>query len=331
MTSTSAMIGVNREPGFSCHRFEPKMRVFAVSLENQPTPSEVPTAPASAKRNVTRNEIVILGEGLPAAPRIMAQLVELLADPDTDTTDIASILRSDPALTARAIRMSNTIIFGPVGADVTDIEEALTRVGVANVLGLVGAAGVSGWVAEPLPVYGIDIDTFQRSSLCHAQTAEHLADRLGEDFRAAYIVGLLRGLGMIVLDRAAGVLAEPPRFTPEKYRSYDEFELEVFGVTSREATRILLEEWGFPAPIVQALDLHLLDKPDAVSNRLACIVNVAGEVAAAAGHGLPGDDAHWLAAPGKYETLGVTEDFWKDLCAAAKARSAGISATLAAK
>lgn len=261
----------------------------------------------------------------------MAQLIELLTDPDTDTTDIACILRSDPALTVRAIRMSNTIIFGSVGADVADIEEALTRVGVANVLGLVGAAGVSEWVAEPLPTYGIDIDTFQRSSLCHAQTAEHLAHQLGEDFRAAYIVGLLRGLGMIVLDRAAGVIAECPTFNPAKYRSYDEFELQVFGLTSRDVTRILMEEWGFPTPIVQALDLHLLDQPGSLTNRLACIVNVAGEVAAAAGHGLPGDDVHWTAMPEKYETLGVTESFWKDLCAAASARSAGIFAALAAK
>jgi HD-like signal output (HDOD) protein len=302
-----------------------------VASETQPSSSNAAPAEAGASHALARNQIVILGEGLPAAPRIIGQLTELLADPDTDMPAIASVLRTDPALTARAIRMSNAIMFGPVGTDVADIEEALTRVGVTNVLGLVGVAGITQWVAEPLALYGIDIDTFQRSSVCHAVTAEHLAQQLGEDFRAAYVVGLLRGLGMIVLDRAAGVITNCPVFNPAKHRSYDEFERQVFGTTSRDVTRLLMEEWNFPAPIIEALDLHLLDTADSLGNRLACIVNVAGEIAAAAGHGLPGDDVHWTAAPGKYETLGVTEDFWKELCAAAKGRSAGMCDTLSSE
>jgi len=301
---------------------------LAPAMQQTSSSSPSPTEPAGAKHVFSRNQVLILGEGLPAAPRILARLAELLDDPNTGTPEIARVVETDPALAARAIRLSNTIMFGPIGADVTDIQEALTRVGVTNVLGLVGAAGIAGWVAEPLPVYGIDLDTFQRSSLCHAQTAEHLAQQVGEDPRAAYIAGLLRGLGMIVLDRGGSVFKPQPAYDAVQYKSYDAFELEVFGLTSREATKILLDEWKFPKPIVDALDLHLLTTADSVSNRLACVVNVAGEIAATAGHGLPGDDVHWTATPEKYEAIGVDADFWKDLCAAAKARSAGIFAAL---
>jgi hypothetical protein len=59
-------------------------------------------------------------------------------------------------------------------------------------------------------------------------------------------------------------------------------------------------------------------------------VNVAGEIAAAAGHGLPGDEVHWTASPGKYDVLGVTLDFWNQLCGESQARFAGACEALKA-
>lgn len=254
----------------------------------------------------------------------MAQLTDMLADVDTDVSDIGRTLRTDPALTARVIRMSKTIMFGGSSAEVVDIEQALTRVGFSNVLSLVGAAGITQLAPELLQLYGIDIDTFQRCSLCHALAAENLARAVGEDSQAAYIAALLRGVGMIVLDRAVeGVLSDEPLFIPTQEQSYEDFEMRIFGLTSVDVTRILMDEWKFPEPIVSAIDLHHLNRPDALSNRLACIVNVAGEIAAAAGHALPGDTLHWNAAPGKYDVLGVTFEFWNELCGAARARFVG--------
>ncbi len=248
----------------------------------------------------------------------------MLADIDTDVSAISQVLRTDPALTTRVIRMSKTIMFGGAGAEVVDIEQALTRVGFSNVLSLVGAAGITQLAPEPLKLYGIDLDTFQRCSLCHALAAETLARAVGEDSQAAYVAALLRGLGMLVLNRAVdGVLGDEAMFVPEQEQSYEEFELRLFGVTSVAVTRTLMEEWQFPEAIVSAIDLHHLNRPDALSNRLACIVNVAGEIAAAAGRGLPGDHVHWTAAPEKYDVLGVTFESWNELCDGTRERFVG--------
>jgi len=281
------------------------------------------SSPSTVPR-LTRAEIVTHGQGLPPAPRIMAQLSDMLSDVDTDVADIARTLRSDPALTARVIRMSKTIMFGGASNEVIDIEQALARVGFTNVLGLVGAAGITQLAPAPLRLYGVDIDTFQRCSLCHALAAESLARALGEDSQAAYVAALLRGIGIVVLDRAAATLvADTELFVAAPGQTYEDFELQLFGLTNVDATRILMDEWQFPETIVRAVDLHHLKAPEALENRLACIVNVAGEIASAAGHGLPGEEAHWTAAPGKYDVLGMTLDFWNELCEAARLRFAG--------
>lgn len=252
----------------------------------------------------------------------MARLGEMLKDVDTDIHDLARILKTDPALTTRVIRMSKAIMFGGA-AEIVDVEQALARVGFSNVLGLVGAAGITQLVPSPLRLYGIDVNTFQKCSLCHALAAEGLARAVGEDSQSAYIAGLLRGLGMIVFDRAATEtdwIAEGETFTLARDGCYADFERRVFDTTSAEVSRILLEEWKFPDAIVHAVDLHYLSVPDALSDRLACVLNVAGEIAASAGYGFPGDDRHWTSAPEKYDILGVSFDFWTHLCSEANSR-----------
>jgi HD-like signal output (HDOD) protein len=255
----------------------------------------------------------------------MARLGEVLKDVNADVSDIARTLKTDPALTARVIRMSKAIMFGGA-SDISDLEHALARVGFSNVLGLVGAASITQLIPAPLKLYGIDVNTFQKCSLCHALAAEGLARAVGEDSQAAYIGGLLRGLGMIIFDRAAAetdLIAEGDTFTLGRDHCYAEYERRVFGCTSSHVTRTLLEEWKFPDPIVNAVDLHYLSEPDALTNRLACVLNVAGEIAATAGHGFPGDDHHWTTAPEKYEVLGVSFDFWGQLRTEANMRFSG--------
>ena len=277
-----------------------------------------------------RNEILRLGQTLPAAPRIMSELGDILKDIDTDISDIARILRTDPALMTRVIRMSNTIMFGG-SAEITDIEHALARVGFSNVLGLVGAAGITQLTPKPLRIYGLDIDTFQRCSLCHALAAENLARAVGEDTHSAYIAALLRGIGMVVLDRAAGDLDEPPEpIALSQNPCYSDFEHRLFGLTSVDVTRILMDEWNFPEVIVKAIDLHHLTAPDALNDRLACVVNVAGEMAAASGYGFPGDERHWTTAPGKYDVLGLSLEYWTELSQQASERFFGACESLKA-
>ena len=271
---------------------------------------------------LTREEIVKYGQSLPPAPKIMARLGEMLKDLDTDILDLARVLKTDPALTSRVIRMSKAIMFGGA-SDINDLEQALARVGFSNVLSLVGTAGITQLAPEPLRLYGIDVNTFQKCSLCHALAAESLARAVGEDTQAAYVAGLLRGIGMIVFDRAAtdrDWIVEGEPFSLSRDGCYAEYERRVFECTSATVTRILLEEWRFPSAIVNAVDQHHLSESDALTNRLACVLNVAGEIAAAAGFGFPGDERHWSTAPEKYDVLGVSFEFWGHLCHEANAR-----------
>jgi HD-like signal output (HDOD) protein len=267
---------------------------------------------------ITRDAIFEHARKLPAAAQILSGLCELLQDPNTDLDQISSAIRFEPTLAARVIRMSNSTVFG-AGGRVGSVDEAVSRVGFTEVLRLVGAATVAGLVDESLGCYGITADRLRESLLCHALASEALASYTDIDPRTAYSGGLVRCIGMMVLDRAGRPrMAESDNFDPKRFDCYWQWEAERFGVVGNMVTMMILEEWLFPAGLVAALQDHLLLRDFAYENRFACILNLAGAIVAENGVALPGEAACWTVTPEKLAAIGIDEN---------KFRSAATQAT----
>lgn len=255
---------------------------------------------------LTRDQILDHARALPAAPRVMAELCELLQDINTDLDQIALVIRADPALAARVIRISNSIVYGGEW-QVSSIDDAVNRVGFEEVLRLVGTASVAGFVDRSLTMYGLEAEDVRASLLMHALAAEALARHTMVDPRTAYTAGLLRALGMMVLDRAArGRLAENLAFKADQFPTYLDWELARFGLGSADVTRMTLDEWRFPDEIVTAIEEHL-PQSGQFENAFAALLNVAGSIVTTVGLALPGERNHWTLTPEKLAAAGLDE------------------------
>jgi HD-like signal output (HDOD) protein len=256
---------------------------------------------------LTRDQILDHARALPAAPRVMAELCDLLQDINTDLDHIALVIRADPALAARVIRISNSVVYGG-DWQVASIDEAVNRVGFEEVLRLVGTASVAGFVDRSLTVYKLEAEQVRASLLLHALACEALAKHTNIDSRTAYTAGLLRAMGMMVLDRAArGRLAEPLAYDPQQFPTYVDWETARFGLGGADVTRMILDEWRFPDEVVTAIEEHLLQRPGSLENPFACLLNLAGSIVAEAGLALPGDQLHWAVTPEKLAGAGIDE------------------------
>lgn len=256
---------------------------------------------------LTRDQLLDHARALPAAPRVMAELCELLQDINTDLDQVAGVIRADPALGARVIRISNSVVYGG-GLQVSSIDEAVNRVGFEEVLRLVGTASVAGFVDRSLTMYGIEAEDARASLLLHALACEALARETSLDPHTAYTAGLLRGMGMMVLDRAArGKLGPAFAYDPQHFPTYLEWETKRFGLGSPDVTRMVLDEWRFPDVVISAIDEQLLLQPHHLENALACLVNLAGAVVNDTGLALPGDRPHWSVTPEKLAGAGIDE------------------------
>jgi len=254
---------------------------------------------------VSREKILTTARLLPAAPQVLAGLCELLQDVNSDLDQVANQIRFDSALSARVIRISNSATYGG-GQRIGTVDEAVNRVGFGEILRLVGIATVAGLVDRSLTFYGIGAERMRESLLLHALASEALAQRADVDPRLAYSGGLLRNLGVMVLDRVARERQPAPdAYDLQRSPTYVDWETHTFGLTNTEVTTTVLDEWHFAPELVAALQEHLLTREAGYDDRLACVLNLAGAVVASAGFALPGDMGFWTPSDNKFSATGL--------------------------
>jgi HD-like signal output (HDOD) protein len=255
---------------------------------------------------LTRERILTVARGLPAAPQVLSELGELLQDPNTDLEQVSDLLRRDPALAARVIRIGNSPAFG--GNALATVEEAVNRVGFGEIFRLVGLATTSRLADRALACYGLEAEAFRASTLFHALAAEALArEAAGHDPRVAYTAGLMRGVGMIVLDRLMRDSAAGARYAAEGGEGYAVWEGRAVALSNPEVAAVILAEWRFPADVVEGVRDHYLLGTNTAPSPLAGLLNAAGVIASSNGRALPGEASYWTYCAGQLAGVGVDD------------------------
>ena len=83
------------------------------------------------------------GRDLPALPAAVLELLALLAKEDVDIDELAAKLSVDMALTAKTLRIANSSFYG-ARREVTSVPDAVARLGLRMVKGIVTVASVAG-------------------------------------------------------------------------------------------------------------------------------------------------------------------------------------------
>lgn len=236
-----------------------------------------------------RDSIITLGSKLPPALGIFGRLRGLLDDVDCDVDAISELLQMDPALTFQVIRLSNSAMYG-LGARCHTLDEAISRVGFNEIHQLVGLVVSRQAFQGDLTQYGIPAGRLWENAVAVGSLASAFATRAGQNAGSAYSAGLLRNLGKIILNNHPGAhtfpgdAVEPDLFAWEKNH---------YGVTSAEATAMLLDHWRFPLEIAGAICSHRTPADGGEFGVGAATLHLAGAYAADWGCVLPGELAGW--------------------------------------
>jgi len=252
---------------------------------------------------LTREQIIALGSKLAPAAATLARLRPLLADSNTDLDQVVNLIRLDPALTFHVVRMSNSVLFGTYERNNT-LEGAVGRVGFMEIYRLVGLAASKQLCQHDLATYGLSAARLWENSVATAAAAEVLALPAGTEAGLSYATGLLRNLGIVIIDAFSAGRVYPGE---AEWPLVSEWEQSAFGLTSAEVTAILLEHWRFPSDVVDAVRSQYDPFADAQSNLGACVLNLACGVSARFGLDLPGEAGHWVRSDAKLTLGGVTD------------------------
>jgi putative nucleotidyltransferase with HDIG domain len=185
---------------------------------------------------------------LTALPALDPRLLEILAERDVDVQygHLRELLRVDPALAARVLKVANSAFYG--SRSISSIDRALTVLGAGAVAGVPLAArfdSTSGRVVES------EFRMLRRHSLATAVAARTLAARAqpgGWDSESAFVLGLLHDLGWLVqlqIDSDQPLRRAPAAAPP--------------GVDLAEHALLsaaLLAHWQLPAQFIDAVRNH---------------------------------------------------------------------------
>ena len=212
---------------------------------------------------------------LPPFPDTALRVREALSDPDVSIDTLSSIVLSEPALTARLLRMANSAMMRRGPLEITDVKTAMSRVGLDMVQNAAVslAANEAFQVADGSPLRE-HLDKTRKHSIKVCAVAYALAKRVKISGKPdeAMLAGLLHAIGKFyILTRADDF--------PELFANAEALE----GLLNEWHTgvgRAIVESWGFPEEIVDAVDEHeLLDREKLGQADIADIVIVANLLA----------------------------------------------------
>lgn len=249
-------------------------------------------------------DMFAVAKELPAAPQVLSELAELLQDINTETDAVSALLRQDATLAAAILRAANSPYYGAGG--VGSVEGAINRVGFREVHRLVGYAATGLLAERALPFYRIDPEGLREHMIATAFACEILALRTPINPRHAYTAGLLRPVGMMVLDRMARrALTENDLFQADRDGDYATWESRVMEIRNAAVAAIVMTEWRFSADVVESVRGHLLTPGATAPTRGAALLHLSVGVAERLGLVLPGEAGRWNPTAAKLELAGV--------------------------
>jgi HD-like signal output (HDOD) protein len=151
---------------------------------------------------------------LPCFPDIVPRVRRALADPRSTPDKIVTVVGAEPRLAARILQIANSAIFNASGPPITDLRQAVTRLGSQLVQSVTMAFAVQQMKADPvLKRMGEPLAQLWERSLMVASMAQLLARRSRVAPEEAFLAGLLHGIGRFYIlvrasDRLAGGRAE---------------------------------------------------------------------------------------------------------------------------
>lgn len=220
-------------------------------------------------------------DALPPAPQILPKLLRVLAEPDTDVSQVTDLIAYDPGLTSKVLQLCNSAWLANA-TPVTDIGEAVNRLGLRCIYRLVAAVNGRLALRPTRPVPQFDPGRLWRHSVITALAAQFLAQDHGCDDSAVFTTALLHDAGQVVLAQAFGsqygaVLHPKPNGGPPLEPVLQE--RAIWGVDHAEAGGRLLARWQFPEVVVAAVTHH--HQPEGASSwaAVAACVNLAEALA----------------------------------------------------
>jgi putative nucleotidyltransferase with HDIG domain len=255
---------------------------------------------------------------VPSIPEVYFKILDALQAPECPVERIGEIAATDPGLTSKILQLVNSAFFG-FASQISSPSEAVILLGTGTIRSLALTCRLfSAFKVEHSNYFSVE------QVWTHSLRVARLAERISRVERAnnlivdqAFTAGLLHDIGKLILANSfASAYLELVGRSVKDQRPLSEIEGEALKTTHAEVGACLLQLWGLPSSLVEAVLWHEQPASASVEGFSAVTaVHVANfldhEANSHAGDGSPTPlDAAYLARI----NLGQRLDLWREHC-----------------
>src|SRR5271157_829038 len=246
---------------------------------------------------------------VPTIPLVIKKIFRAVDQPATSPAAVSKLISSDPALTAKVLKVINAAMYGFV-ARIASVNQAVVLLGMNVVRALL--LGVSMFEMMEQTTMGL-----WKHSLGCATVAKLLAQKKGMfDPEEASVAGLLHDIGKVVLSiqypkeyqMAVAAAGERSMFLPD-------VEMEVFNMTHATAGAYFANTWRLPKFVVESIRCHHEPSLTITAPMHATTVHMADILVKAYNVGFSGDPFVPIVHQSSWELFDFSEAQMKDLFA----------------
>jgi HD-like signal output (HDOD) protein len=212
-------------------------------------------------------------DGLPSMPGALQEIWRAVRSPNCSAGKLAEAVSTDPGLTARVLRMSNSAYYA-LNRPVSDVRESVVVLGFEVVKSM--AIGAS--VVDAFKFLGeeFDMNRFWRHSVWTAVAAEQVAMASGGlKPEVAFCGGVLHDIGKLALAAALGPDYRRVMGAADPKEDDAVSERKLLGATHSEAGLWLGQKWKFSSDLLDILAYHHTPERAEDSARLVTAVALA--------------------------------------------------------
>jgi HD-like signal output (HDOD) protein len=195
---------------------------------------------------------------LPSVPVIYWEIMNEINAPEPSIERVGKIIEKDPGMSAKVLQIVN-VHSGP-GQRITSISEAASALGLENIKTFVLVAEMFSQAEDAVAPEGFDLDQLWRHGLQVGEYAQAIAQVEVEDQKViddSYTAGLLHDVGLLILaSKLPEEFSAAYNLAKEKKISLQQAEKDLYGATHAEVGGYLLDLWGLPEPVVEAISYH---------------------------------------------------------------------------
>jgi diguanylate cyclase (GGDEF)-like protein len=214
---------------------------------------------------------------LPSPPAIALKVLDAVRQDGDSFNDLAGIIKADPALTARILKIANSSLYR-LPKRVDSLAQATALIGTQALKNIaLSFVIIEGF--QDTPQGSFDLDLFWRRSVSSAVAAEVLAETTGLRDRDIFISALLQDIGVLIM-----FLSDATAYTEVidnkriSGKSTPEAEKEHFGFDHTEVGCHLLKTWNLPNTICEPVRYHHSQELEEPYLNSARILNLADKI-----------------------------------------------------